>query len=189
MKERNRIYSCPNNKSTGRIPLATLALFRKGPTGKLVHAPLVLPDGPHRNPLTGERRGDLRREYRHDAVCREMTAQGPGPAIEARVCEISAGGFSILLDQAVEPGNYLEIEVADVDARWPLAQVLRRRPKGNVWFASGCWLNKLPDAAMAYLFGEPEPEERCEIVEAEVVEPLPSLLMRLWQRFHRGTAA
>jgi hypothetical protein len=187
MKEKNRIYSNLKIESIGRMPLSTMALFQKGPKGKLVHAPRVRPDGPHRNPLTGERRIDLRREYRHDATCREMTAQGPGAAIEARVCEVSAGGFSLLLDQAIEPGSYLEIRVAEVDARWPLAQVMRIRPKGNVWFASGCWLHKLPEAAMAYLFGEPEEEERCEMVEAEAVEH-PSLLMRLWLRFHRRAA-
>lgn len=181
MKARFSLYYGPDARSAS-VQLRTQSLFRRDANGDLVHAPL-----PHRsrqtmNPRAEERRGKPRFEWRHDAKAWTVDGHGRMECREARSCNLSRGGCCLLLDQRVDVGSFLDLQVEDAEGYLPLLQVLELRAKGCVWLVRCAWLQKLGKDKLQSLLGKPQ-KERKKTVFVTGNQSRPSWLMRLWRLF------
>jgi hypothetical protein len=182
MKQKNLIYR-PQPPSAS-VPLSTLALFQRDTDGRLVRALPINLSRWKRNPKGEERRTARRFEWRHDSLVWTVTSQGRVDANEARTCEVSRGGCSLLLDHEIQPGSLLDLHVDAIDEAvcLPLLRVLEATPKGSVWLLRCVWLQKLTKSTMGRLLGRRLKPRRKS--NRKPRQPHDNWLLRLWRRFH-----
>jgi hypothetical protein len=66
------------------------------------------------------------------------------------------GGCCLLLDQRVDVGSFLDLQVEEAAGWLPLLQVLELRSKGRVWLVRCTWLQKLSKDKLQCLLGKPQ---------------------------------
>ena len=182
MKQKNQIYQ-PEKHLTS-IPLSTLALFRRDDDGLLVYAPLRRRYRGNFNPSVEERRRRRRFPWRKDAHGWIVVDQEWTDAISIRTCEVSAGGCTVLLDQQVEIGTILDIEVEESHKAGilPLAEVIDIQPRGDVWLVRCVWLVDLSKRTLRRLLDKPKKKQHQQIVLPTPIKV--GWLTRLWMWFH-----
>src|SRR5262249_13864191 len=114
MKWKNSVY-WPRPWLSASVRLTTMALFQRDADGELIYAQEPKRKRRLRNPRGEERRRARRYEWRHDSVVWTVTGQGRELEIDARTCDLSAGGCSVLLDQEIPPGSFLDLQMPHLD--------------------------------------------------------------------------
>jgi hypothetical protein len=184
MKEKNRIYRPePEGSST---PLSTMTLFERDSDGDLVYARELENQWRKRPSTPGDRRSCRRIEWRRDGICRTVVPGSLDQEQEARTCNISRGGISLLLTKRIEVGSYLDLTAmgGDASVKLPLAEVLDVRARGSVWLISCAWLQMLDQKQWQRFSGR----RKRKAPKKETTEQT-GWLMQLWNRFRGEEAA
>ncbi|MBL8798854.1 MAG: hypothetical protein JNM56_33530 [Planctomycetia bacterium] len=186
MKYKNNLYLDPPLKVPYTQTLETLSLFTRNENGRLVHA--VRQDQPH--PEVAERRGRRRHEWRQNAFCRTwQSGEALSDWFTVWCCEVSRGGFSMLTEELLSAGMFIDLcqpGVAEI-GELPLAEVLQCIPKGRVWLVRCQWLLELHKPGVRLLIGKPskQPDEAAD----EPDSPRGGWVLRLWSLFHNSRKA
>jgi hypothetical protein len=193
MKGKNCFYR-PEAAQSSAARLSTMALFMRDANGELVYAPLRKKSPTELNPNSEDRRAAPRREWRQDALLWTVSLQGRLHHLNARTCELSAGGCSLLLDEAVEPGSYVDLQLGqddeseadqanemDEEECLPLLEIADSRPKGSIWLARCHWLQELHPSTLRHLLAMNKPRRASGTTENQ---PSDSWQLELWQQFH-----
>ncbi|OAI47126.1 hypothetical protein AYO44_10130 [Planctomycetaceae bacterium SCGC AG-212-F19] len=184
MKEKDRFYG-PQARASATVDLRTMALFERNTDGYLVYARKLVRRWRKTYPTAGERRARRRIEWRKDVMCRVLSSQRLGPEVEARTCNLSRGGVSLLLAERVNVGSYIDfIGTGDRRVALPVAEVLNVQPRGDVWLVSGRWRGGLDRATFRKVLGRRAARASHKRRAGED----PGWLMSLWQKF-LGAAA
>jgi hypothetical protein len=184
MKEKDRFYG-PRSEDCSTIKLRTLRLFERDADGYLVYARQLMRRWRKTYPVAGERRARRRVEWRKDVACRVLAEQTLGPEVEARTCNLSRGGVSLLLAERVDVGSYIDFTgTGDRKVALPLMEIRAVQPRGDVWLVSGRWRGGIDRSTFWKLLGRRPARGRKKRRAGEDA----GWLMTLWQRF-RGTAA
>lgn len=178
MKEKNHLYE--SSKNAHFQTLSTLNLFARNERGELVYSPRW--HQPH--PEIAERRGARRFEWRKTAHCRLVASNGDlGEWQAVWGCEVSRGGFSLLAEQDLPVGCFIDLQLDDVAevGELPLAEVVQRTRKGGVWLVRCRWLHELHKPGVRLLVGK---QKKAKAQPTEPAGSEQNWLLRLWSLFH-----
>lgn len=178
MKEKDRFYG-PAASESANVALRTMTLFERDADGYLVYARKLLKRWRKADTL-GDRRTCRRFEWRKDVTCRLLFGRRLGPKIQARTCNLSRGGVSLLLAERLDVGSYIDfLSTEGREAALPIAEVLDVQAKGAIWLVNARWPRRLDQVTLRGLL----PRRPARGPKQERAGDDPGWLMRLWQRF------
>jgi hypothetical protein len=184
MKEKDRFYG-PRAGESANVDLRTMTLFERDEKGYLVYARKLVKRWRKALPIPGERRTCRRIEWRKNVTCRVLSGRRVGPEVEARTCNLSRGGVSLLLADRIAVGSHIDfIWTEGAEVALALAEVIDVQAKGDVWLVCGRWPQELDRVTFRRLLGR-------RLVRAPRKEHPgedSGWLIKLWQKF-RGAAA